>query len=372
MLEQETEKLIETISLRTIGNGPSVAVKDILAADIPYPVKTFFRADVEMILMRELSFGQKNSRFYHHHPEVQNLQQQINSILILHYTFEREKFLLRLTDTVHMLVNYLVRPQWTLTNIIFEKETSIPTQTLIPMLRHFGPYEYLKDVILRYIQDKRISTMTRDECATLLWKIDGEYIRRKTGDELSRILSPLYEFICFPHHSGEQTISIKALIRFFEDKGATSVILRLEGEQAQSTHVLSRQSLAGILEDIRRTTGVIEVDQPESTNIPLNGELHGATSTDGPAVSSSAETAQHSVSPELLMEETERHRYIKRIFKQDEQAFSTALQSIGTMKSWKDASKFIDEIFIKNDIDPYSSDAERFIQLISQRYHHIS
>jgi len=37
--------------------------------------------------------------------------------------------------------------------------------------------------------------------------------------------------------------------------------------------------------------------------------------------------------------------------------------------SWKDASRFIDEIFIQNDINPYSSDAKRFIDMVYQKFY---
>jgi hypothetical protein len=368
VLEKETERLIDIILLRSIGNSSSITVKDILAADIPYPVKAFFRADVEMILMKEVSTGRKNSRFNYSHPEVQNLQQQMNSILVLHYPFERDEFISQISDVVHVLMNYLVRPQWTLTNAIFENEPSVSTRTLIPMLKHFGPYEYFRDVFQRYTHDKNITHITRDEFSTLLWKIDTECIRRKTGDELARILSPLYEFVFFPNQSSDQAIPVKALIRYFEDKGVTSAVLRLEGELAQSTLTLTRTALAEILEAVRRTAGGFETEQPELTVASVINE----TDTKLSGRENSIPTASDLVRMELLFDEHDRQRYIKRIFRQDEQAFSSALHSIGTMKSWKEASRFIDEIYIKNEIDPYSFDAERFTQLIFQQYQHTS
>ena len=92
MFEQETESIIAAIRQRTIGSAGTFAVKDILASDIPHPVKTFFRADVEAMLMKELLTYHKTSRFPFDHVEVQSLQQQINSLLVLNYAFQREDF----------------------------------------------------------------------------------------------------------------------------------------------------------------------------------------------------------------------------------------------------------------------------------------
>lgn len=369
MLEQETETVITTIEQHTIGTGKSVAIKDILAGDIPHSIKTFFRADIEALLLSELKHHQKESCFAFDLPDVRQLQGQINSILIMHYTFQRDEFLQRLNDTVHMMVNYLIRPQWTLTNVLFEEYETIPSSTLIRMLRYFGPYEYLKEIIIQYVNEKQITQITKDEFALLLWKADTGFIRRKTGDELARILSPMYDFFDYPEKTATLALPIKALIKYFEDKGLTSAISQLEGESAQERHTLTCGELSEILEAARRTYGAFETthitgDREESLvedtaptltsyTQPGNGEPHHAT-------------VQRF---ELAIGEGESRKFIKKIFQQDDNAFRMAIQTLSTISTWKQASKFIDELFIQNNIDPYSSDAERFIEIIFQQYH---
>ena len=128
MFEHETELIIDAVRQRVPRGGSesnSVVLKDILAADIPHPLKTFFRADVEMVLEDELQRHRKGSRFNFHHPEVQSLQKQISSILVLHYGYPLNEFNKRLEDTVHLMINYLIRPQWSLNNVLFEKEKTI-------------------------------------------------------------------------------------------------------------------------------------------------------------------------------------------------------------------------------------------------------
>ena len=353
MFEEDIATLTDTIARRTIGAAQSIAVKEILAADIPHPMKTFFRADVEALLTDELRRERKATRFFYDHPEVQNLQQQISSILVLHYTFAREEYLKRLDDTVHMMVNYLVRPQWTLANVLFEHDRTISAQGLVRLFRYFGPYEYYRDVISRYMDDKQVTSFSREEFASLLWKVDAGFVRRKTGDELARVLLPLYEFMDFPFKTGTNALPIKAIIRHFEDKGMTQVLLRLEGERVQDAKTITRAALAELLEDVRRTIGAFEVEQPEAPLPPP-----------APPV------AVPAVTVDLLaaIGEKDRRRFIIRIFKQNESAFHEALLSMGTLPSWKEASKFIDEIYISNEIDPYSYDAERFSGIMFQQY----
>lgn len=262
MFEAETELIISASAQRTIGTGASISVKEILAADIPQPIKAFFRTDVDAMLAEELRTNRRTSRFQYTRLDVEHLQLQINSILVLEYVFERSEFLGRLSDAVHMLINYLVRPQWTLVGVIFEKEPTMPSPALLRMMKYFGPYEYLREVLTRYTNDQQITTFTKPEFASILRKIDGEYVKRKTGDELARVVHPMYEFFDFPMKSGSFAMPLLALIRFFGDKGISTLLNRFEQEQVEGTSEITRRKLAEILEGVRRTSGAFEIDYP--------------------------------------------------------------------------------------------------------------
>jgi hypothetical protein len=511
MFEKETEHIISAVKHNTphsITDPSMYLLKDILAADIPYAVKTFFRADVEILLAEELHRQRKSTRFNYEHPEVRNLQHQITSVLVMNYGYPRKEFYERLDGAVHMIVNYLVRPQWTLANVIFEGESQISSAALMRLLRYFGPYEYLRSLLLRFIEDKRVATFSKEDFALLLWKVDGHFIRRKTGYEVARIVSALFEFLEYPASTGEDSIPIRGLMKYFADKGLTSAVHRLHVEVERGTDRIKRHDLGELLEDIRRTSGAFEVERVEhlrssgSVNIlempqddePLHGASaqhvpHGERPADGtidaheeadiieselkvaseisielereraashapaipeekpkpePAPSfwpgtvivapptdpkpAAAEphpspdflhhvsSAPAGIEPEaapaptltpvplaerpapsaqpvqaaapapppsprtptassalpslmLYMSEGEKRKFVKRIFKQEEMAFLDALRRIDQITSWRQASVFIDEIFIANDVDPYSSEAIRFIDIVQEKFY---
>jgi hypothetical protein len=361
MFEEEIGTLIDTIARRTIAGGESIALRDVLAAEIPHPVKAFFRADVEALLASEQRRERSATRFFYDHPEVQSLQSQINAILVLHYAYDRTEFLRQVDETVHMMVNFLVRPEWTLSSVLFETSESVSAQALLRLLRYFGPYEYYRDVLSRYIEDKQITALGRAEFASLVRKVDASFVRRKTGDELARVLLPLYEFMDYPFRTGTNALPVKALIRFFDDKGLPQVVARLETERAKSTVALSRADLAVILEDMRRTTGAFEVSLPDEPR---------AASPAPAAPEPAAARPQASASGILAaIGENDRRRFIIRIFKQNEDAFTEALASMASLGSWEEASARIDQIYAQNQIDPYSYDAERFSGVLFQHYH---
>lgn len=366
MFERETTNIIKTILERIPQtSAESVSIKDILAADIPHPIKTFFRSDVEALLLSELQHHRKESRFFFNHPEVISLQRQINSTLVLHYTFKWKEYEKRVDDAVHMIINYLIRPQWTLTSVIFEKEETISSHSLTNLLRYFGPYEYLRDIIVHYLSEKKIASIRKDEFKSLVWKVDGEFIRRKSGDELARMMSPIFDFFDYPNKTSNNPIMIKALIKFFEDKGLTMVLPRFEGEIAQGKTEMKRRELSELLEDVRRTLGAFHVEKIEFEQTDL---IEKSNKTN---IESITESQNESLKLDLLssISESEKHKFIKKIFKQSEDAYTSALKSLAKLSTWKQASRNIDEIFIQYDVDPYSSEATRFIEVIFEQYH---
>ncbi|MDI6765793.1 MAG: hypothetical protein QME52_03100 [Bacteroidota bacterium] len=364
MFEQETTDIIKAILSRIPQtSGGSIGIKDILAADIPHPIKTFFRSDVEAMLLSELQHHHKGSRFSFDHPEIQSLQQQINSILVLHYKLKWKEYNQRVDDAVHMIINYLIRPQWALTNAIFEKEQSISSHSLISLLRYFGPYEYLREIITHYLSEKKIASIKKDEFKSLVWKVDGEFIRRKSGDELAKMMSPIFDFFDYPNKTSNNSIMIKALIKFFEDKGLTMVLPRFEGEIVQGKTEMNRHELSELLEDVRRTLGAFQVEKIEFEQTELIEKSHNINSDTAPRDGTLKLDLLSSIS------ESDKRKFIKKIFKQNEDAYTSALKSMAELLTWKQASKSIDEIFIQYDVDPYSSEATRFIEVLFEQYH---
>ena len=78
---------------------------------------------------------------------------------------------------------------------------------------------------------------------------------------------------------------------------------------------------------------------------------------------------QPSLMRAFSIEESDRKRFVRKIFMQDEHALTSALESLSSIPGWKEASRYIDEIFIRNSVDPYSPEAEQFIEILFQHYH---
>lgn len=379
MLEKETERIFKIVVEQTISKGEAVSVRDILAADIPYPVKVFFRADVERMLNEELRRGRLNTRFNYHQREVENLQRQMNSLLVLNFTFLREEYLQKLEDGVHLTLNYLLRPQWTLTNFLFNSSGSITVADMKPMLAYFGAYEYLKDVLFHYVDDGQVETLTLAEFQELIARIDVEYMRRKSGMEVARLATPIYDFVHFSPFSSTRAahtipVPVKALVKFFDDKRLRVITGALEQKLTrQNLLEVQMEQLQSALDEVCRSNP--EALQPDEgfhrQEPPLKITLEHPPASQKKIIGTQpSPELQQPVLADLreLISRDDRKRFLKKIFKKDDVRYTSSVQALNAITSWKEASMYIDKILISNDVDPYSNEAVRFSEVVYQRF----
>jgi len=69
-----------------------------------------------------------------------------------------------------------------------------------------------------------------------------------------------------------------------------------------------------------------------------------------------------------LIPASDQKKYIKKIFRKNEEIFHRSIDILNGKPSWREASEHIDDIFLKNDVDMYSRIAVKFTDDIYKRY----
>ncbi len=64
----------------------------------------------------------------------------------------------------------------------------------------------------------------------------------------------------------------------------------------------------------------------------------------------------------------EKKKYVKKLFQKDDAAFDSTLNALNGKATWREASEYIDEVFIKYDVDMYSRLAVKFTDDVYKRY----
>jgi hypothetical protein len=124
----------------------------------------------------------------------------------------------------------------------------------------------------------------------------------------------------------------------------------------------------------------IEEEVPEEeTNdtIPHDGDFdeagHEYIETEEPETEKKPKRLSSEMPPlDLLIEDDERKRFVRKLFNGDSAYFNIVIQTLNKMTSWKEASLYLDEIFLMNGVDPYSTDSVNFTDKVYTRFSHKS
>ncbi len=338
MFEQELENIQKITIDNTIGAGSRIAVKTILESSIPSNVKNFFRAEAEWLLYKERQADRKQSKFDYQQHDVKLLQEQMDILLVYHYSFTREEFLRVLDTCAHFLFNYLCRPQWTLESYLFEEKNSLTIRETAQKFRYCSDFPYYWTILEKYISEKGIVSLERDETARLLRRIDAEIVNTHSADAMAKMTLPLYEFVGFVHQQslsgGRGDVPTRALMYFFEDKRLLNVVQHLTALREKNKQSLLYQELVEALKDsftqksFSVSDEVAQVRQPKKRGYSL-----------------------------LTIPDKEKHSIIKSLFGDDESKYIDTIESIIASPTWDDAGLSLDHFFTMNDVDPFSKDA---------------
>lgn len=422
IFETEIESILRAVRARTIGEEESITLTEVLAADIHPAIKAYFRADVQRMLQDERKEEVRSKKFPYALPEVVRLQSQIDLLLINFYEFNRSEFDGLLDHAVHFQFNYLCRPQWTLLGYMFENRRRTSANEIIRKFYSCIDYIYFKEIIKRHIENHGLAEVTYEEFKEFLKKIDHEIVAQHSSLELARLTRPIFSFVQahLPHSMNKTieegaTLPINAAIAFFEDKELEDVKVRLEEERDRhDVSEITIQRMADLIEKVSTGDEEARVSSKELPELLLfvapeesldqnNGgadqtELLVESTGDKKVVEEATQegiaTAQqqeespsegeiifetagddvrqtngaHLVDVHSLFTKSEQKMFVKKIFHKDEVAFRNALDELNKVQTWKEASHFLDQVFIANDIDPFSKDAIRFTDKIQSRY----
>ncbi|MFZ4620259.1 MAG: hypothetical protein ACOYNS_06860 [Bacteroidota bacterium] len=338
MFEQELEDLQKITVNNTIANTQTIALKSILESNIPANIKSFFRGEVEWLLFQEKKTDHHSSKFNYLQEDVQLLQEQMDILLVYHYTFSREEFLKTLDKCVLFLFNYLCRPQWTLESYLFEEKNVLNIKELALKFRFCGDYQYYWTILEKYLVGKDKKDLERDEAVRILRRIDAEIVNTNSAEEMAKMTIPFYEFVGYVHqqslNGGRGDLPTRALMYFFEDKKLSAVHQHLQKLREQGKQSLLYYELIEALKDsfTQKSFSVADelaqVRQPQKKNFT-----------------------------QLNLHEKEKTSIIKSLFGDDESKYIVTMEKILSSATWDDAGLSLDHYFTMNDVDPFSRDA---------------
>ncbi|MBI4536010.1 MAG: hypothetical protein HY708_07005, partial [Ignavibacteriae bacterium] len=284
MLERETEIIIQILTESTIADRESITLNEILAANIPKAVKAYIQADVRNLLNEEITKSPKFSRVNRTAPGISQLERTLLRSLAVEYTFSRDEYIATTENAVHFVENFLCRPQWTLNQLMFERQDCIPVGELLSKLDYLSEYSYFGRLIEAYVRQKGWLEVTTEDFRRLIGRIDEEVIRQHNASQLALLTKPIYDFLLLSDAPMNRAIPLSPILIFFADKNLTPYKNYIERVcHIRSRSEISLAELIGIMEDLMQMEA--QVSAPEVS------EVTSSIQTEPAAEANSGDTA---------------------------------------------------------------------------------
>jgi hypothetical protein len=218
MLEQETDTILASLRSQTIGGQDSMSLRDLLDLDIPRGIKAYVRADVYTSLMGELFSSSRFQRIEKNTPGLLTLARAFITSMADGYAFPREEFMVILENAVHFLENYLCRPQWTLTNFVFEAREKVDITELRSKLDYTADYAYFRTLSEQVMKQRGHTEITAEDFRALIASVDEEVVRQHNPRELALLAKPIFDFLLLRDSPPDVPVPLKPILLFFDDK----------------------------------------------------------------------------------------------------------------------------------------------------------
>jgi hypothetical protein len=313
-----------------------------------------------------------------------------------HEFIEIDEFDQLLHSSVALTYAYLTSPQETLSDVLSgDCPEVVLGDHFFWTLDRFIDYPHLKDILRSWAEAQQaagIYSASAFVLRTRIAKIDRLVLETSSISTVHDLFASLFTFFAL----GKKKIELpKEVVRtFLTDRGMTradEAFTKVKHEsfspdrlERTMREVLSRllhknhehvEIENPIVEEV--STEALEVEAPIETPIPqvnYDAFLDDLRSAGVQMVApydlreiTDAPSGATLPNIESMISEESRKNFLKKLFL-SEQEYTRYCQMINRSQSWKQASVYVDAIFLKNKIDPYSKRAIQFTDIVYARY----
>lgn len=403
------------------------AHSDIFSLPLSAQGQAFIAAEL-LFSARALIGALKSTRFDLQDASLNDAREAFAQALTKTVRFQRDELLKLLETAIDLEAQYLARPQKILKDLVFADRAERSVAEIKDRLRIFKEYAYLTHVFEQYLERKQPESLSAEKFATVIAEIDSKICSTYSTEELLALFKPLYEFY---QRADEKAVDCATLLRFLGEKKLSDPIKRIELATQNGIEALTLEALEELLrapmeallpkpaptpepsapksepsvservpsapEAPKPAPIAPEPPKPSAPEIASPVVAQAAPQSSAPATTSEPpkpDDAKEKKAPQidffelekqrlqakrpqepalrdvrLLIDDDERKRFVKRLFKGNEAEYEKAIAAINEKKTWREASLFIDhEIFSRFKVDEFSSEAVAFVDIVFERY----
>jgi hypothetical protein len=262
MFENEI-KFISDFTLNKVKDlGSFITVEKFLSIDIHPAIKKYVEGEIDYLISEDRKKLIENSLFDYSGTEISNYFTLIGNEIKKTKKISFEDIKNIVLQAVSFNANYVVRPKWSLSKLIFGNNKSVSVNELRLMLSYTYYYEYLNNVFLAYLSKKKILNITVTEFELIVNKIDRELFMLHQSKLVDNALYAIADYFSIGGLN-KSTVTVESVENFLKEKNLTELLFKLKRAYANST----KKKVD--IDDIRKVLySTLSVDSPfvEETN----------------------------------------------------------------------------------------------------------
>jgi hypothetical protein len=229
MFEKEI-KFIGDFCLNQVKNlGPVFTFEKVTSVNLHPAVVCYISAELDFMIYADRRKLLRQSYFDYSGKEISDHFQKISGEIKRNKKISSDDLKKLILQAVSFNANYLVRPRWSLTKLIFNEQPIISVEELQMMLNYLYYYEYFRKVLSAYLSKRKLVQISLTEFDLILNKIDRELFVSNQQQLVENALISMGDFFNIGGVD-KNLVSSTAIEIFLKEKNMLELVFRLRKE----------------------------------------------------------------------------------------------------------------------------------------------
>jgi hypothetical protein len=229
MFEKEI-KFIGDFCLNQVKNLGSVfTFEKITATNLHPAIVCYISAELDFMIYADRRKLLQQSYFDYSGKEISDHFLKISGEIKRNKKISSDDLKKLILQAVSFNANYLVRPRWSLTKLIFNEQPIISVEELQMMLNYLYYYEYFRKVLSAYLSKRELVQISLTEFDLILNKIDRELFSSNQEQLVENALISMGDFFNIGGVD-KNLVSTTAIEIFLKEKNMLELVFRLRKE----------------------------------------------------------------------------------------------------------------------------------------------
>lgn len=227
MFENEI-KFISDFTLNKVKElGSFITIDKLMSIDIHPSIKKYVEGEIDYLIYEDRKKLIENSLFDYSGKEISNYFDLIGTEIKKTKKISFEDIKNIILQAVSFNANYVVRPKWSLSKLIFGNNKSVSVNEIQLMFNYTYYYEYLNNVFLAYLSKKKILNVSVTEFELIVNKIDRELFMLHQSKLVDNALYAIADYFSIGGLN-KSSVSIESIESFLKEKNLTELLFKLK------------------------------------------------------------------------------------------------------------------------------------------------